>query len=774
MAAHHKILLVILSAWLLVQAPAAVAFTVNEIEIQGLHRISAATVHHYLPIKRGQVLTAEHTSNLIHALYKTGFFEHITLARRDHHLIIKVVERPIIGYLKISGNSAIATEKLDALMKEVDIVEGRIYNPVILERIRQSLLNQYYHLGYYNAHIEIDSSLLANKRISIKMNISEGAIAKIRGVHIMGNHQFSEAQLQKQLTISMPNLFTFLTQADRYSEEKLEESLEKLRVFYLNHGYLKFTLKSAQAEMTPDRKAIYIVIVVDEGQPYTIKGYTINGQSLFSQAEIAKKITVQKGSQFSRQDILDSEKAITDLFGDEGYLLVSVSVDPQMDDAKHQVFLKFNITPGKRVYVHHVSFADNHRTNDEALRREVTQFEAAPVSSARLEETKHHLSLLPFMKDVQMSVKPVPASDDAVDIVYKLTEDSSAQASITASYSLTDRFGFGLGLNQKNFFGTGNTLGINFTQNRYEKYYSVSYSDPFYTIDGMSRDINLYVSRVNPAGANLTKAYTSNDYGGSVTYGVPIGQEKGILSRFYFGFGYENTLVHLTTQPSHQVLSFIQEHGRHFQQAHLHTGFTRDSRDKAIFPTLGVIQKVFGDFYVPMATGSLKYYQINYEGRWYYPFTHGFIATAKAMVGYGNSFEGIGGYPFFKNYYAGGFESIHGYLGNTLGPRDSNDNPFGGNTMTVGGMGLIFPNFIADSLRTLAFIDAGNVYSGNNNRKYGNMSTGSGPLRYSTGVEADWLAPMGFAIGFSYAQPLNRQWGDKDQRFQFSLGANLG
>jgi outer membrane protein insertion porin family len=763
----------ILSMLLLVQAHAAGQFQVNDIEIQGLQRISPTTVRHYLPVKRGQSLSADQTAKLIRALYKTGFFERITLARRGAVLIVRVVERPIIGFLKISGNSAVPTDKLDTVMKNVDIVEGRTYNPVMLEKIKQGLLNQYYQLGYYNARIDVDTAPLPGNRISIKITISEGVVATIRGVYIIGNHAFNELQLQKQLTLSMPSLFSFLTQSDRYSEEKLEESLEKLRNFYLDHGYLKFAVKSAQAEITPDRKSIYVVITIDEGKPYSIKGYELSGQTLLSREDLAAKVTIKPAAIFSRQAIIDSERGITEAFGNEGYLFASISVDPQVDEKTQQVFLKFMINPGKRVYVHHLSFLDNHRTNDDALRREMTQMEGGPGSTTRLEESKHRLSLLPFIKDVQMSVKPVPDTDDQVDVVYKLTEDSSAQASLTASYSMTDRLGFGVGLNQKNFFGTGNTLGINFNENHYEKYYSVAYSDPYYTIDGISRDISAYISRVNPAGANLTKAYTSNDYGAAVTYGVPIGQEKGVFSRFYFGFGYENTLIHLTAQPTNQVLYFVGEHGRHFQQAHLHTGLTRDSRDKAIFPTVGGLQKLFGDVYLPLDSGSLKYYQVSYEGKWYYPLGRGFIGTARAIADYGNSFEGIEGYPFFKNYYAGGFDSVHGYEGNTLGPRDSNDNPFGGNLLTVGGIGLIIPNYV-ESLRTIAFLDAGNVFTGINNRKFGGGSTGSGPVRYSTGLEADWLAPMGFAIGFSYAKPLNRQPGDKDQRFQFSLGANLG
>ncbi|RDI41801.1 outer membrane protein assembly factor BamA [Aquicella lusitana] len=773
--------LIILLSQFIVAAWAQQAFVVRNIEIEGLQRVSSATVESYLPIKRGQTLQPAKTAAILRALYQTGFFDRITLSRANGTLIIHVVERPTIGQLKISGNSIIPTDKLTSVMKSLDVAEGRVYNPVILDKIKQSLLNQYYQLGRYNARVDINTTPMPRNRVMVNINISEGLVAKIRRISIIGNHAFDEKTLINQMTLTTVGLFTFVTQTDRYSEAKLDESLEKLRAFYMDHGYIRFEVKSAQAEVTPDRKSVYINIVVKEGEPYTVKSYDIEGKMVVPREDMMKLVHVKPGETFSRQKVLDTEKDITKLLGDHGYMFASISLRPQVDESTHEVALVFVINPGKRTYVRHITFSDNNRTNDVVLRREMQQWEAAPASTTKLEESKHRLNLLPYLKEVDMSVTPVEGVDDQVDVNYKVKEESSAQASFKIGYSQLYRTILGVGFNQKNVFGTGNTFGINLSRSRYEQFYSVDYTNPYYTADGISRSFNLTMSRVDPRGAGVGSGYTANEYGFGVLYGIPVGQEIGVINRIQAGLGYQNTLINLNqdlSKTSSQVATFVNRHGRHFQELDMKLGYTRDSRDKALFPTRGGLQTLFLDGYAPLDSNSLSFYTINYHGKWYAPLTDEFILTSRADLGYGNSLHGARNYPFFKNYYAGGIDSVRGYQGYTLGPRDSNDNPYGGNMLVDASIGLIFPNYLTENLRTSAFVDAGNVYTSLNNRGFGGKSTDAGPIRYSIGLEADWITPFG-PIQFSLAKPLNRQKGkggnrgDQEEVFQFALGANF-
>lgn len=766
-------LFLLLQLWIASSVWSQQAFVVKKIEFQGLQRVSPETAERYLPIKRGQTLQPAKTAEILRSLYKTGFFDHITLSESNNTLIINVIERPTIGQLKISGNSVIATDKLTAVMKTLDVAEGRAYNPAELDKIKQSLLNQYYQLGRYNARVDIYVTPMTRNRVLVRIEISEGLVAKIRRISIIGNHAFDESTLIKNMDISTSGLFSFISQSDRYSEEKLETSIEKLRGYYLDRGYARFEVKSAQAQVTPDRKSVYITIVVSEGQIYTIENYELNGSLILPQEELVQQVKIKPGEVFSRQKVLDSEKAITNVYGEKGYMFSTINLHPQINDAAHTVILVFDIKPGKRTYVRQISFTENTRTNDVVLRREIQQMEAAPGSTTKLEDSRQRLLLLPYIKEAELSINPVAGVDDQVDVNYKVKESNSAQASFKVGYSQVYRVILGAGLNQTNFFGTGNTLGINLSRSKYEQFYGIDYTNPYYTEDGVSRSFSFSMSRVDPGGAGVDAGYTSNQFNLGVLYGIPVGHERGVINRLQVGAYYQNILVNLIPgKVSNQINAFINRHDRHLQEGDLRLGYVRDSRDKALFPTRGNLQTMFLDAYAPLSRRSVSFYKLNYASKWYQPLTEQFILTTRANLGYGNGFHGKNDYPFYENYYAGGIDTVRGYQGYTLGPRDSNFNPFGGNVLADGSIGLIFPNYISDNLRTSAFIDAGNVYSSYSNVAFGGQSTNAGPLRYSAGIDALWLSPFGL-IELSLAQPLNRRPHDERETFQFSLGANF-
>ncbi len=758
------------------------SFQVRNIRIEGLQRISPDTVYTYLPIKKGDTLRSDNTGSLIRDLYKTGFFEHINLTREGSTLVIHVIERPTIGQLKISGNKVVPREKLTSVMNGVDVAEGRIFNKVMLERIRQSLLNQYYELGRYNARVDVSVTPMERNRVMVKICISEGLVAVIRRINIIGNCAFTDRQLKRQMTISTPNLFTIVTSNDKYSQEKLDASLESLRNFYLDQGYLRFAIKSSQVEITPDRKSIYVTIALDEGQLYTVKGFDMHGDFVIPKEQLMCLVKVKPGCHFSRQAIVDTEKAISDALGDKGYVYAQIDLQPDINDKCREVFLNFNIKSGRLVYVRHVYFTNNTKTNDVTLRREITQMEAALISTGKLDASKRNLSMQPYIKDVQMSLVPVAGKNDLVDVNYKVTEESAAQANFNIGYSQVNHLILGLGFNQKNFLGTGETFGVNLSRSNYEKDYSMSFTDPYYTLDGVSRSINFSLTQVNPAKApSLSRSYNSSEFDASVVYGFPLGQEKDVTNRAFLGYGYQSTVIDLTnTVPSNQVTDFINEHGRHYQQLELIAGISRDSRDKSVFPTRGAIQSLGLNIYAPLGGRSLKFYTASYNARGYLPLTEQFILTARGALAYGNAFNGVNNYPFFRNFYCGGIDTVRGYLPFSLGPKDSNARSTGGNMLAAASIALIFPNFISDSLRTSWFVDAGNAYNSFDNRKYG--GNGSGPLRYATGLEIDWLSPLG-PVNVSFGKALNLRrnptdtpqlhWGDTEDFFQFSLGTSF-
>lgn len=520
------LVLILLMNFLSVTAFAFETFVIKKIQFTGLQRISEETALNYLPVKVGEKLLPSQTTTVLQTLYATGFFDDVSLEKSGGVLIIHVVERPTIGQLKISGNSVIPKDKLTEVMRTVNVVEGQVYDRAMLEKIKQSLINQYYMLGRYNARVDIKVSPLPRNRVLVDIDISEGLIAKVRGIHIIGHHTFTQKELDKHLALSTPGLFTFFTQKDRFSQEKLDQSLESVRNFYLDHGYLRFKVLSSQIEITPDRKAIYVTMVIEEGSQYKIKGFDLKGDLILPREELMKKITLKQGDIFNRKAVMDTDKKISDALGDEGYISADVYMDPQIDDTTREAFLVFIVKPGKRTYVRHILFMDNAKTNDVVLRREMEQMESSVAKTSKLQQSKRRLLRLPYIKDAQMSVTPVEETDDQVDVHFKVTEDSAATANFNVGYSQKEHVILGAGLNQKNFLGTGNTLGLNFTSSHYQQYYGISYTNPYFTQDGISRSTSVAFSKFDPNWTNSSQSYTTDQYSFSDAFSIPLGQEQ--------------------------------------------------------------------------------------------------------------------------------------------------------------------------------------------------------------------------------------------------------
>lgn len=772
-----KALFILLSLVFFTNAAFADTFVARHIEVRGAHRISSATVQSYVSIKPGQVVTTSATNNILRSLYKTGFFDSVNILREGNTLIIKVVERPTIGRLKITGNSIIPTDKLNDAMKTLEIAEGRVYDKGLVEKVKQSLIHQYYQLGRYNARIDIKTTPMSQNRVELDIIISEGLVAKVKRISIIGNHAYSESTLLKQLDLTTSGYLTWFTQADRFQEDKLEASLEKLRSFYLDHGYVHFQIKSSQSQVTPDRKFVFVTITINEGSVYRLNSYDVKGQLLFPKENYFAVMKLKKGDVFNRQAIIDAQKAMIKLLGDKGYLFATIGIEPVINENTKEVNLTFDVKPGKRTYVRKVGFTDNNRTNDNVLRREILQMEGAPASMSKIEESKHRLQLLPFIKEANLAINPVEGTDDNIDVNYAVKEDNTAQANVRLGYSQAYGLILGAGFNQKNILGTGNTLGLNFSRSGFEQSYSADFTDPYYTPEGISRTLHFSITRMDPGAAKkVNNAYTASDYTAGILFGIPIGQEDDVINTLQAGIFYQNTLIHTVTPSrlSAQVLAFTNQNGRHFQEADIRLGFTRNSLDRAIFPNKGTWQSAMLDTYLPLTKSSLRFYTLTYNAKSYLPLTNSnsFILAGRFDLGYGNGFHGISGFPFFKNFYAGGIDSVRGYETFNLGPRDSRGYAYGGNSMVDASIGLIFPNYISDSVRTMVFVDAGNVYLSGNNAKYGGLSTNSGPIRYSAGVEVDWLIPGFGPIRLSLAQPINKGTARRET-FQYALGATF-
>ena len=736
-------------------------FTVTDIRVEGLQRIAPGTVFSYLPIKTGETFDEQRSAEAVRALFRTGFFKDVRIERENGVLVIVVQERPAISSIEITGNKDIESEPLLDSLKDIGFAQGRVFDRSLLEKVEQELERQYFSRGKYGVKITTTVTPLERNRVGIVIAVSEGRAARIKQISIVGNKVFDDETLLEDFQLSTPTLLSFYTGVDQYSKQKLAGDLETMRSYYLDRGYINFSIDSTQVSITPDKKDIYITINVTEGDQYKVKEVRLAGDLVVDPPALFPLVQLNPGDVFSRKRVTDTTTQISEKLGDKGYAFANVNTIPEVDEDKKEVAVTFFIDPGKRVYVRRVNMVGNTRTRDEVLRREMRQMEGGWFSSASVERSRTRLDRLGFFEEVNVETPTVPGTTDQVDVNYSVTERPSGNLLVGLGYSQSSGVLFNASVSQDNFLGSGKRVSVAFNNSDVNTVYSFSYLNPYYTIDGVSRGFGLFYRETDASEANVAN-YTADTFGGNVTYGIPINEFDSVR----LNVEYEHLELTTTFFSSQEIVDFVTTNGNKFDTVKLTGGWAHDTRNKTIFPDRGSLQRATAEVAVPGM--DLQFYKLGYEHQRFIPLTKYFTLMLNGELGYGDGYGDLDRLPFFENYYAGGVRSVRGYEDNTLGPKDSLGDPLGGGFRVVGNVEVLFPPPFftkTNSFRMSAFMDVGNVYP-----SYDDFQADE--LRYSVGMGATWLSPLG-ALTFSLAKPLNDKAGDETQVFQFTIGANL-
>ncbi|MGE5638672.1 MAG: outer membrane protein assembly factor BamA [Clostridia bacterium] len=737
------------AAWAQSFAP----FTVRDIRVEGLQRTEAGTVFSYLPVKVGETMNEEKAQQALRALFATGFFQDVRLEVDKDVLVVIVQERPAIAQIDLSGNKEFANEVLTKALREMGLAEGRIFDRSLLETASQEIKRQYLTRGMYATDVQTTVTPLERNRVGLNIAITEGEVAKIRGINIVGTQAFTEKELVNQMTLRTPGWLTWYTKHDRYARDKLSADLETLRSFYQNRGYLDFNIESTQVSITPDRQDIYLTINISEGEKYTVSSIDLGGQMLVPKEELEKLIQLKPGDVFSREKLAKSTKAISDRLGNDGYAFANANAVPDVDKEKHTVAFTIVVDPGRRVYVRRINVVGNNKTRDEVVRRELRQLEGAFYDASRIQLSKRRIDRTQYFDAVDVETQPVEGSPDQVDVNYAVKEKPTGALLLGAGFSTVEKLILQASISQSNVFGTGKFVSANVSSGSINKVYSLSYLDPYFTVDGVSQGFDVY-KRKTDASLLAIGPYATDSVGGGVKFGYPISETIGVN----FGLALESTkLTTFDTSPT-QYINFVNQFGNDYSYATFSAGWGRDTRDSAIRPTDGSITRVSGE----VAQGNLQFYRTTFQHQTLFPLSREYAFSLRGELGYAGGLSGRP-LPFFKNYYAGGPDSVRGYRAFSLGPRDPNNLALGGNRKVVGSAEFLFPVPGADkepSLRLAAFLDAGQVYDG---------KIQLSDLRYSTGVGLSWSSPFG-PLRLSFGFPVHKREGDDVQRLQFTFG----
>ena len=781
-------------------------FLVSDIRIIGLQRVSTGSIFNVIPISVGDKIDSRKSNDIVKSLFSTEQFDDIQIGKDGNTLIITVTERPSISAIDISGNKALKTEQLMESLDGVGIKEGEVYKRSTLEKVKSELVRSYASNGRYGAGVDIEEVVKPRNRIEINIEVDEGKSATIKKINIIGNEIYTNEELLDGFELSEGSFFSFLANDNQYSREKLKGDIETLESFYRDRGYLKFSIESSQISLSRDKKSIFITFNINEGDKYQINDVDVVGEIPFEEVIYKDIIQSLKDTTYSQAQITSIEEYFINILGNRGYAFAEVAGNPEIDEETNEVKLIFSVQPGNRTYTRKILFTGNDITQDHVLRREMRQFEGAWTSDNAIEAGKVRLERLGYFKEVNVETIPVPGTDDQIDISYSVEEETTGSIGGNIGYS---DFGLMLGFNlqEQNFLGSGNTVGIGINKNVYSEMYNISYMNPYATRDGVSLGYNLYFRETDYGEFNVAN-YLTNSSGFGAQFGYPISD----ITRLGFNITYDKTDIDIGSLPAREIYDFVSVEGNIFETLSAQLSWQRVTLNRGLFPTDGASTVLSVSSTIPGS--DLSYYRLNVRQRYYQPLTQNLVFGFQGELGYLDAYGDTEETPFFQNFYAGGPRSLRGFESNTLGPRSTDapcyefnyeegtcpnlldtdgdgeldapyynpyanqtsryrDAPIGGNIKIEGSLQLIFRlPFIEDqrSLRSAFFFDFGNVFSDNCKDYQINCSEPSvDDLRYSYGVGLTWITGFG-PMSLAIAKPTNAGPRERTEEFQFTVG----
>ena len=770
-------------------------FVVKDIKIEGLEKISEGALLNYLPVNIGDSLDESRIQESIRSVYSSGFFKNIEFRKDDSGvLIISVLERPSIASIKFEGNKDIKTEDLEDSLNNIGFKIGRNYDPSILDEIERSLIDQYFSFGKYSARVRTTVEELPGNTVGVQVDVSEGDRAQIRQINVVGNKIFSDEDILDILKLQMPNWLSFFNQDDRYSREDLQGDLETIENFYLDQGYANFRIESAQVSISKDKQGIFVTINITEDEVYTLSDVKVTGEFVIPKEEIEKFIFAKPGQTFSQGLLTSITELIEYELGEEGYSFAEVEAVPELDRENKEVKVVFYIQPKDRVYVRRISFTDTTSINDDVLRREMRQLEGGYYSKSKLERSKIRLQRLPFIEEVNYETYPVPGSTDLVDAEFNIKEGLPGQFGGGIGYSGYQKLILNGNFTHTNFFGTGNRVGLDINASRFRDLYSISTTNAYTGIDEISRTLSLSYSNFSQF-TSSSSDFSTKTYSLGAQYSYPLSE----FQRLIFGGSLQSSELLAGDYSADQALQWVTSNGKsecfdqeffdfcktRFDNAELTAGWVYDSRNRFMFADQGMSHRLILNASIPGS--DVEYYGINYAYKQYFnipfPVINRLTMMVKADLAFNDAYGDSIGVPPYKNFYAGGPDTVRGFKEHRLGPKDNYGNPYGGNLLISSQTELILPipGDWANRARFSLFFDIGNTFSTSELEFFdpeGNpidYSFDASKLKRSYGLAAQWLAPMGL-FRFSYAIPMNsidgrdRFYSDETERFQFTVG----
>ncbi len=734
-------------------------FTVRDIRVEGLQRVEPGTVFASLPFRVGDSYNDDKGASAIRSLFALGLFKDVRLEVVGEVLVVVVEERPTVSEVDFIGTKEFDKDALRKALREVGIYDGRPFDRALADRAEQELKRQYINRSLYGAEVITTVTPIERNRVNLSFNVVEGSVAKIQEIRITGNQAFSESTLLNLFDLDTGGWLSWYTKSDRYSRAKLNADIESLRSYYLARGYLEFRIDSTQVAISPDKQGISVTLNITEGKRFVVSSVKLEGNYLEREDEFKTLVTIKPGEAYNADRVAETTKAFTDYFGTFGFAFAKVEVVPEIDRANNRVAFVIQAEASRRAYVRRVNIVGNNRTRDQVIRREFRQFESSWYDGDKIRLSRNRVDRLGFFNEVNIDTQEVAGTADQVDLTISVVEKPTGNLQLGAGFSSADKVSLQFGVKQENVFGSGNYLGLEFNTSKSNRQLVFSTIDPYFTVDGISRNIDIY-DRTSKPYSGQEGDYALKTRGGTLRFGVPFTESDTV----YFGSGYEALAIVPGSNLPVSYRNYADQFGLKTNSIPLTVGWSRDTRDSALVPTTGRFQRAYGDWGL---LGDVRFVRANYQIQQYIALNKQFTVAFNGELGWG---KGLNGQPFsiFKNYYSGGLGSVRGFRQGSLGPRDSAGLSIGGPKKLTLNAELVtpFPGAGNDrTLRMFGFFDVGNVFAENEQYRFND-------LRASTGFGVSWISPLG-PLRLALAYPVRKREGDKVERLQFQIGTSF-
>lgn len=723
-------------------------FTIEDIEVRGRQNLPEDSILSYVPFVRGDLFdTEEDPPRVVRELFDTGFFSTVKLNRDGDRLIIAIKERPAISSFEVFGSQLLKPEIITKIAGDFGIYRGGILDPFIAERLEKEIRAAHRAAGLYGASAKMETTPLDNNRVKVELRVVEGIHARIRSLEFVGNSSFDQEALRRVAGLEI---------SGKYRALELQTAQEVLLSHYLDQGFINARILETELSISRDRKNLYIVFHIEEGQEFRYGDIELAGEALRPQSGLREELETLRGEPFSRRRLTEFVEGEKRRMSRQGYAFARVDPLVELREGEGEVAVTLVFDPGFSTLVRRVSFVGN-ETGDPVFRRHLLVYEGAPFDSALLELSLRRLRRLPYIAAVEYELVPVPGTPNQVDVVFRIEESRSGSISLQLGFAEPGGFSIAGSISQRNFLGTGKDVGLKLSSNELTRELNFRVNDPFYSEKGISRFINVFFRETSASAISATADYVLDETGGSLRYGLPLAENV----RANLGTGFSIFDIQGGGNPSQEIDGFLKSHAGRLKSFNLTASLVRDTRDNILFPNLGT--KNIWSSEISLAPGDFKYYKLGYGLTHYFPLGNLKSLAVQLQFNLADGFSGED-LPFFENYLAGGLSSVRGFTYGSLGPRDSLGNAFGGKARVISRLEYFFkpPWSGSEAQRLSLFIDNGSAFA-----EAGDIDFSE--LRASYGISFTWITPIAPLL-FSYALPFERREGDLVDRFVFTLG----